>query len=77
MQKAIIQLETLSCPSCIQKIDKAVRRLSGINPESVSVLFNASKVKVAFDSETISLQAIEEAIEELGYAVIESKAKPA
>ncbi|WP_456085605.1 heavy-metal-associated domain-containing protein [Lentibacillus cibarius] len=35
MQKATIQLETLSCPSCIQKINHAVKKLEGVNPNSV------------------------------------------
>ena len=45
MQKAALQLETLSCPSCMQKIENAVKGLNGIQKESVKVLFNSSKVK--------------------------------
>lgn len=77
MQKAIIQLETLSCPSCMQKIENAVKGLNGINQDSVNVLFNASKVKVDFDSEMIAVGDIEKAIEDLGYPVIKSKVKSA
>ncbi|AZK47520.1 heavy-metal-associated domain-containing protein [Paenibacillus lentus] len=77
MQKAIIQLETLSCPSCMQKIENAVKGLNGIHPDSVNVLFNASKVKVDFDSEAIAIGDIEKAIEDLGYPVLKSKVKSA
>ena len=35
MQKATIQLETLTCPSCVQKIDSAVKSLNGVEKESV------------------------------------------
>ena len=77
MQKAVIQLETLSCPSCLQKIENAVKGLNGINQESLKVLFNASKVKVDFDSETVTIDDIEKAIKNLGYSVIKSKVKPA
>ena len=49
MQKAVIQLDTLTCPSCALKIEGAVKSLDGINKDSVSVLFNSSKVKVEFD----------------------------
>ena len=35
MQKATIQLETLTCPSCVQKIDSAVKSLKGVEKESV------------------------------------------
>lgn len=76
MQKATIQLETLSCPSCLQKIDNAVKGLNGVEEDSVKVLFNSSKVKTDFDSKAIAIQDIEKAIEDLGYPVIKSKVKP-
>ncbi len=37
------QLETLTCPSCITKIEGAVKKMSGV--KMVEILFNASKVK--------------------------------
>ncbi len=77
MQKAIIQLETLSCPSCLQKIENAVKGINGIHQDSLKVLFNASKVKVDFDSEAVSITDIEKAIENLGYPVVKSKVKSA
>lgn len=77
MQKAVIQLETLSCPSCMQKIENAVKGLKGVNQDSLTVLFNASKVKVDFDTEKITINEIEKAIEDLGYPVIKSKVKSA
>lgn len=77
MSKAVIQLETLSCPSCMQKIENAVKGLNGVNQDSLKVLFNASKVKVDFDSEMISINDIKKAIEDLGYPVVKSKVKSA
>ena len=68
MQKATIQLETLSCPSCMQKIENAVKGLNEIVEDSVKVLFNSSKVKTDFDSEALK-------IEDLGYPIIKSKVK--
>ncbi len=75
MKKATIQLETLACPSCMQKIDRAVKALAGVNKDSVSVLFNSSKVKLEFDDEVIAVQAIEQAIAKLGYEVRKSQVK--
>ena len=75
MQNATIQLETLACPSCMQKIENAVKGLNGINKESLKVLFNSSKVKVDFDSEALEIGEIEKTIEDLGYPVIKSKVK--
>ena len=77
MQKATIQLETLSCPSCLQKIENAVKGLNGVNQDSLKVLFNASKVRVDFDPGIIAINEIEKSIEDLGYPVIKSKVKSA
>ncbi|WP_213809887.1 heavy-metal-associated domain-containing protein [Jeotgalicoccus sp. WY2] len=77
MQKATIQLETLSCPSCIQKIDNAVKGLDGVEKDSVKVMFNASKVKADFDEAVTTIENIENAIENLGYPVVKSKVKVA
>lgn len=77
MSKAILTLETLACPSCMQKIENAVKGLEGIEQKSVKVLFNSSKVKADFDENVLALEAIEKAIEDLGYPVIKSKTKPA
>lgn len=75
MKKANIQLEALACPSCMQKIEKAVKSIEGVYKESVNVLFNSSKVKLNFDDETIAIDKIENAITSLGYEVIKSQVK--
>jgi len=75
MEKAIIQLEPLGCPSCLQKIEKGVEQVTGIDKGSVEVLFNASRVRVDFDNSVTTIETIEQAIEKLGYEVIRSKVK--
>jgi len=75
MQKATIQLETLTCPSCAQKIEKTVKSLDGVEKESVKVLFVSSKMKFDFDAEKLSLEDVEKAITALGYEVKKSQAK--
>lgn len=75
MYKVTIQLETLACPSCLQKIDKAVKSLEGVDKESVNVLFNSSKVKLNFDDSKLSIDNIETTITKLGYEVIKSQVK--
>ena len=75
MQKATIQLETLVCPSCSQKIEGALKVLEGIEKESVSVSFNSSKVKLNFDPEKLTIEKINNAITALGYDVIKSQVK--
>lgn len=77
MQQAIIQLETLTCPSCLQKIEGAVGKLAGIDKDSLKVMFNASRVRVDFNDNDISNDQIEEAIQNLGYEVLRSRVKAA
>lgn len=69
MQTATLQLETLSCPSCMQKIEAVVTNEPGVDKNSVKVLFNASKVKVQFDSAITNAQKIADAIIKIGYQV--------
>lgn len=73
MKKATIQLGALACPSCMQKIEAAVKSVKGVNKESVKVLFNASKVKLDFDETMVNIEAIEKAITVLGYEVKKSQ----
>ncbi len=76
MQKATIQLETLACPSCMQKIENGVKALDGVDTETIKVLFNSSKVRVNFDDEKLSIKDIENAITKLGYEVKKSQVRP-
>lgn len=77
MQTANIQLETLTCPSCLQKIENGVSKLNGIDKDSLKVMFNASRVKVDFDGDTVSIEDIEKSIQDLGYEVKRSRVKSA
>ena len=73
MQKAVIQLETLTCPSCLQKIEKGILGVEGVDKERLIVIFNASRVKVTFDQQKTSIEEIEKVIENLGYEVFRSR----
>lgn len=66
--KKSIQMEELVCPMCAQKIETALQKAPGV--KSASVLYNASKAKVEFDEETITLDALKKIITDLGYVVI-------
>lgn len=71
MSKAVIQLETLTCPTCVKKIEGAVNNMDGVG--EVNVLFNSSKVKATFDNGKTSAEAIAATIEKLGYKVTQIK----
>ncbi len=75
MKSATLQLEGLTCPSCMQKIEGAVKSVSGIDEASLKVMFNSSKVKVDFDEEKTSAEEIEAAITRVGYDVLKTRVK--
>ncbi len=75
MQKATIQLETLTCPSCAMKIENATKSLDGVDKDSVQVMFNSSKLKFNFDDEKLKVEEVENAITKLGYEVKKSQVK--
>lgn len=75
MKSATIQLETLVCPSCSQKIEGLLKGFDGIVKDTTSVSFNNSKVKFEFDEEKLSIEDVEKAINKLGFDVIKSKVK--
>ncbi|MGB6177897.1 heavy-metal-associated domain-containing protein [Carnobacterium sp.] len=71
MSKAVYQLESLTCPSCIKKIESTLSKTKGV--ESVKVLFNSSKVKTEFNESMIEATKIQETIQKLGYPVLSAK----
>lgn len=75
MKKAEIKLETLTCPSCLIKVDKAVKSVKGVNKKTVDVLFNSSKVKFEFNDEVAKIEEIIQAINKVGYEVLDSTVK--
>lgn len=75
MKKATIQLEALVCPSCVQKIEGALKSLKGVEKESIRVMFNSSKAKFDFDDEKLSIKDVERSITSLGYEVKKTQVK--
>lgn len=71
--KIVMQLDELSCPSCLQKIEAGVGQLTGVNV--TKVLFNASKVKVDFDENLVNQDKLVDTVTNLGYEVKGVKVK--
>lgn len=69
MAVTTLQLEKLTCPSCMQKISNNVEALNGVN--QAKILFDASKARVYFNESSITTEEIIQKIEELGYAAEE------
>lgn len=72
MTKVILQLDTLTCPSCMTKIQGAFTKLAEV--QNVKVLFDASKVKALVDDRLDSTD-LKRTVEELGYQVKSVKTK--
>src|SRR5699024_11346497 len=70
MKKAVFQLEPLTCPSCVKKIETAITKTDGV--DEVKVLFNAGKVRTTLDKYVTDTENIVKVIEKLRYKV-ESK----
>lgn len=75
MEKVMMKLGGLTCPSCLTKIQKSVEAVDGTS--DVKVLFNAGKVKFMLDSTITTPNVVQENIEKMGYTVQGVKTKEA
>jgi len=71
MTKTVFQLETVTCPSCVKRIEGTVAKLGGVT--TATVKFNASKVEVEHDEAVITKETINKTITSLGYKVLSVK----
>lgn len=70
MKTKRFQLETLTCPSCITRIEGVLNKEPGV--AKAKVLFNSSKVKVEYNEDEVSADRVTEVIEKVGYPVLSS-----
>lgn len=63
--RTIFRAEGFSCPSCVDKIEKQVSRVEGV--EAVSVKFASSKIEVDHDPKVATTDTIVAAIAKAGY----------
>lgn len=71
MKTVKFQVEQLTCPSCIKKIEGALSKQKGV--EEAKVLFSSSKIKVVFHEEIITTEQLKNIIQKLGYVVLAFK----
>lgn len=65
------QLETLTCPSCVAKIEGMLKKTPGVTDSEV--LFNSSRVRVSFDESVLESETIKNNMGKLGFKVIGEK----
>jgi Cu+-exporting ATPase len=69
MESQILSIRGMTCAACAQRIERAVRKLSGICQANVNLA--SEKLFVEYDSAALALPAIKEAVTKIGYEVAE------
>lgn len=69
--KTVLRSKELTCPSCIEKIGKALTAMDGV--ETAKVFFNSGKIEVQHNAEQVKGTDLERAIRAIGY---EAKVSP-
>ena len=67
MQNATLKVQGMSCGHCVNAVETGVKALNGIN--EVKVNLAEAEVAVSFNEAQVSLEQIQEAIEDQGYDV--------
>lgn len=65
MKKTLLRSQELSCPSCVAKIEKALKSLDGVS--EAKVFFNTGKIEVQHDPARVSEAELVKAVKSVGY----------
>lgn len=68
MAQAVLKVEGMSCNHCVQTVEKALGKLTGV--EKVKVELADKKVSVDYAEGQVTVDALKSAIEEQGYDVV-------
>ena len=63
--KTLIRSQELTCPSCVAKIEKALKGLPGV--EDAKVFFNTGRIEVLHDPAVASPNKLVETVQSVGY----------
>ncbi|NPV65903.1 MAG: heavy-metal-associated domain-containing protein [Anaerolineae bacterium] len=63
--KTILRSQELSCPSCVTKIEKALKALDGVT--EARVFFNTGRIEVDHDAGTVKTDDLVKAVRAAGY----------
>ncbi|MBE5980776.1 MAG: copper-translocating P-type ATPase [Paenibacillaceae bacterium] len=69
MENQTLDIRGMTCAACAQRIEKTVKKLSGINQASVNLA--SEKLFVEYDSNSLNLSDIKTAVAKIGYEVAE------
>lgn len=63
-----LNVEGMTCGNCVKSVENNVGGLDGV--DHVAVELDAKKVTINYDTNKISLEKIEEEIEDIGFDVV-------
>ncbi|HJF13949.1 MAG TPA: heavy-metal-associated domain-containing protein [Enteractinococcus helveticum] len=70
MTHTLLRAEGFSCPSCVNKIEKRVGRLDGV--DAVKVHFATARIEVDHDESQTSVDDLVDAVAKAGYTATPS-----
>src|SRR4028119_2281346 len=68
MDNATLKLQGMSCASCANSIEEAIRSVPGVSECSVN--FGAEQATVTYDPKGTDLEAIQDAVDAAGYSAL-------
>ncbi|GHV15828.1 copper-translocating P-type ATPase [Spirochaetia bacterium] len=69
MESQVLSIRGMTCAACAQRIERSVKKLSGI--ETATVNLASEKLFVEFDAGALPLSTIKETVVKIGYEVVE------
>lgn len=63
--KTLLRSKELSCPSCVAKIEKALKALDGV--QDARVYFNTGRIEVEHDPQKTAGDELVQAVRSVGY----------
>jgi copper chaperone CopZ len=63
--KSILRSQELTCPSCIAKIENALKAVAGV--QEATVHFNTGRIEVQYDPQLAKPEALVKAVKDAGY----------
>jgi copper chaperone CopZ len=70
MKKTLLRSQELSCPSCVAKIETALKAVRGV--AEAEVYFNTGKIEVQHDPQVVKAEDLVKAVKTVGYEAREA-----
>ncbi len=72
MKKTILRSQEFTCPSCVAKIEKALKAVPGV--EDAKVYFNTGRIEIHHDPDQVKVDSLVKAVQLAGYEARPSSA---